>query len=96
MDDLGENMIKGPWPLSHDKTRRIVPLEGPHLTPMFQGERVALRVSEDDKGKLRRGGGNYGVITDLDTGRQYRLIGIACSFPGCLCDAKIEEVSDGG
>jgi hypothetical protein len=86
-------MIKGPWPMTEDKTRYMVPISGPHLTPMYQGERVALRVSRQDESKLRRGGGDYGVITDLDTGLRYNLIGIACSYPHCFCDAKIEDLT---
>lgn len=71
--------------------QHVVPLEEPFLTPLYQGERVALRVTEADHAKARRGGGDYGVITDLDTGQRYRLIGVACSQPRCFCDAKIEE-----
>ncbi len=86
-------MIKGPWPLSSDKTRYEIPLEGPTLTPMFHGDRVALRVSEVDHEKLRRGPGIYGVITDLDTMKRYTLMGMPCSASGsCYCDAEILEV----
>lgn len=86
-------MIKGPWPLSADKTRHEVPLDGPFLTPMFQGFRVALRVSPEDDAKLRRGRGVHGIITDLDTGKKYRLEGRPCSLPGCYCDAEIIELA---
>lgn len=86
-------MIKGPWPLSSDKTRYEIPLEGPILTPMFHGERVALRVSASDHEILRRGSGHYGVITDLDTLKPYTLMGMPCSAGGsCYCDAEILEV----
>lgn len=86
-------MIKGPWPLSEDKTRYLVPLEEPFLTPLFNGERVALRVSAEDHDKLRRGPGVYGIITDLDTKKRYTLVGRQCSQPGCHCDAEIIEVA---
>jgi hypothetical protein len=74
-------MIKGPFPLGHDK-RYEVPLERPYLTPVFMGERVALRVSDVDYAKLRgdvdyaklRGGAELcGVVTDLDSGKRYEL-----------------------
>jgi len=88
-------MIMGPWPMSADKVKYEIPLEPPYLTPMFNGERVALRVSAEDAAKLRtpegysRGPGDYGIITDLDTSRQYTLKGRACRFKRCYCDAEI-------
>lgn len=89
-------MIKGPWPLSSNETQYNIPLEGPRLTPMFQGERVALRVSATDHEKLRRGPGIHGVITDLDTRKRYTLMGMPCEAGGrCYCDAEILEVLDG-
>lgn len=89
-------MIKGPWPMSADKTHYEVPINGPYLTPMFQGERVALRVSLDDEAKLRRGPGVYGIITDLDTGERYTLIGRPCTLPRCYCNAEIVPVALAG
>lgn len=89
-------MIRGPWPVTADKTRYEVPLEPPYLTPMFRGERVALRVTATDAAKPRRGPGEYGVITDLDTGKRYRLRGKACSVPTCYCDAEIVELLTAG
>jgi hypothetical protein len=88
-------MIKGPWPMSSDGTRYEIPLNGPRLTPMFLGERVALRVSDEDHSKLRRRPGVYGVITDLDTMKHYTLTGRPCSAPGCFCDAEIAEMQTG-
>jgi hypothetical protein len=73
-------------------TRYAIPLEWPYLTPMFDGNRVALRVSQEDFNKLRRGAGVYGAITDLDTMKRYTLRGIPCSQPRCYCDAEIQEV----
>jgi hypothetical protein len=88
-------VIKGPWPLSADKTEHVIPLEGPYLTPMFRGARVALRVSDEDHAKTRRGPGIHGVITDLDTGRRYAIKGLPCSLGEiCYCDAEILEMLD--
>jgi hypothetical protein len=87
-------MINGPWPLSADKTHHQIPLEEPYLTPMFNGDRVALRVSADDYRKCRRGPGVYGVVTDLDTQKRYKLVGRPCSAGvHCYCDAEIFEVT---
>jgi hypothetical protein len=83
-------MINGPWPLAPDG-RFAVPLERPYLTPVFMGERVALRVSDGDYAKLRRGRGFYGIITDIDTGKRYELHGASCG-EACHCDAQIIEV----
>lgn len=94
-------MIRGPWPMSGDKTRYVVPLEGPILTPMFKWPhsgwiRVALRVSATDAAKAgTRGPGVYGTITDLDTGERYLLQGRPCDVPTCYCDAEIVPVTTG-
>lgn len=88
-------MIKGPWPLSADETHHVVPIGGPALTPMFNGERVALRVSQKDQDKVwgrPRGPRDYGVITDLDTDKRYAIRSAPCEAPGCYCDAEITEV----
>jgi len=86
-------MIKGPWPLAPNKISHEVPLDRPYLTPMFHDERVALRVSPEDYAKCRRGPGDFGIITDLDTNKRYSLKGRPCSLGDhCHCDAEIEEV----
>ncbi len=83
-------MIRGPWPLAANRMTYEVPLKPPVLTPMFRGERVALRVSVEDHAKLSRGPGVKGVITDLDDGRRYTLFGMPCSAgTRCYCDAEI-------
>jgi hypothetical protein len=87
-------MIKGPWPLSADETEHVIPLPKPYITPMFNGERVALRISVEDTedyAKRSRGPGVKGIITDLDTGKRYTLIGRSCG-ESCYCDAEIVEV----
>lgn len=94
-------MIRGPWPMTADKTRFVIPLEGPHLTPMFKWAhlgwiRVALRVSDSDAAKPQRGPGVYGTITDLDTGERYLIQGRPCEIPDCYCDAEIVEVTTTG
>lgn len=89
-------MITGPWPMTADQTSYRVPLEPPYLTPMRQGERVALRVSKEDAGKWKPGSGDCGIITDLDTGKRYRLLGRSCELPSCYCDAEIILVTTTG
>jgi hypothetical protein len=88
-------MIKGPFPMSACQTKYEIPLEAPYLTPIFNGELVALRVSAEDSAKLRRGPGDYGIIADLDTGKRYALRGRPCSLKGCYCSAEIVEVTTG-
>jgi len=89
-------VIAGPWPLSKDETHHVVPLEKPYLTPLFLGQRVALRVNHRDALKLRRGPGFFGIITDLDTKKRYELHGRPCPVPNCYCDAEIIEVTTSG
>ena len=85
-------MIRGPWPLSPGGMTHDVPLEVPFLTPMFGGERVALRVSREDERRLTRGRGFKGTIVDLDDGKAYALFGMPCQAGGnCCCDAEIFE-----
>lgn len=79
--------------MTADKTRYEIPLEPPYLTPMLNGERVALRVSSADAAKPQRGPGVYGIITDLDTGERYLLQGRPCEVPSCYCDAEIVPVT---
>jgi hypothetical protein len=78
--------------MSADKTKYEIPLDPPYLTPMLNGDRVALRVSAEDAAKPRRGPGDYGVITDLDTGKRYTVRGRPCEVPTCYCDAEIIEI----
>lgn len=89
-------MIKGPWPMSACKTKYEIPLAHPRLTPKFQGERVALRVSAEDHAKVHRGKGDFGIITDLDTGKRYTLRGSECEVQGCYCDAEIVDLTTTG
>ena len=86
-------MIREPWPMTADHTRYVVP-RGPYLTPMYRGDRVALRVSQEDHDKVRRGPGVYGIVTDLDTGTRYTIQGRICERgAGCYCDAEIVEAT---
>lgn len=91
-------MIKGPWPSTGDDASYDVPLEPPYLTPIFQGERVALRVDERDHTAVIRllGPGLRRIITDLDTGKRYEAHGRPCEIPTCYCDAEIIEVTTSG
>jgi hypothetical protein len=82
--------------MTADKTRYEIPLQNPYLTPWLNWERVALRVSVRDSAKARRGPGDHGIITDLDTGKRYTLRGRPCSIQDCYCDAEIVEVTTTG
>jgi hypothetical protein len=86
-------MKRGPFPLAADKMTIETGLKPPVITPVFAGERVALRVSAGDNRKLSRGPGLKGIITDLDDGRRYALVGSPCSAgTHCYCDAEIREL----
>lgn len=51
-----------------------------------------MRLSAADLGKIRRGPGLYGTVTDLDDGQQYKVYGRSCGAPHCMCDATIKPV----
>jgi len=73
-----------------------MPIDGNVITPKFRGERVALRVSNDDHDELRRGDkwlGADAVVTDLDTMKRYFIRAATCEYPKCYCDAEIWESS---
>lgn len=78
-------------------------MEGPHyndvdtlsngfnFTPFSSelGYRVRMRA---DSLPVRRGRGLHGIVTDLDTGKRYKVYGRSCGLPNCMCDASIREV----
>jgi hypothetical protein len=80
-------MIRGPFKDKEDGTLDV-PLEPPYLTPIFKGERVALRVSAEDDQKVTPGHGYKGTITDLDDDRRYAVFGMPCKA-ACYCDAEL-------
>ena len=59
------------------------------ITPILNGKRVKVKVSEADYDKVTRGLGYKGIITNQKTGKTFRLYGRACSLPNCYCDAEI-------
>jgi hypothetical protein len=59
------------------------------------GERYQMRLSMEDIHKVMSHGrrtGFKGQITDLNTGKVWRIYGAACGLPGCICDAVAVEV----
>jgi hypothetical protein len=84
-------MIKGPWPLAPDETHYEIPLERPIITPMYNGARVALRVSNADYQARPNEPDAYGIVTDLDTNKRYRRESRPCML-SCHCDAEIFDV----
>ena len=65
------------------------------LTPRTEtGDRLHLSVSSEDFAKIRLGKRWKATITDLPTGKKYRLRDAGCGIPRCHCDAfVIEELS---
>lgn len=70
--------------------------DGFNFTPLYQGERVRLRISREDRDGTcgYRGPGLKGVITDLDTGKQYKVYGRSCGLPRCMCDSEIKDYTE--
>lgn len=62
------------------------------LTPVLNGVRIKLNVSESDLQKVTRGPGYKGIVTDMDTWKRYKIYGKACELPRCYCDAKAVEI----
>ena len=68
-------------------------------TPVLEtsGERLLIRHPRfSDDFDHRRGPGNKGVVTDLETGKHYRITGKPCDIPTCHCDAWAYEIDDEG
>jgi hypothetical protein len=61
-----------------------------NFTPMFNGERVRMRIDEVLAGDDTRGPGFHGYVVDLDTKQRYAVYGHPCGLPNCYCDARIE------
>jgi hypothetical protein len=61
------------------------------ITPRVKLEgayyRLHLHVSDEDHEKVGRGRAWTAVVTDVPTGRRYRLRGATCGIPTCFCDA---------
>ena len=90
-------MIIGPFPIDKDSGLHVIPLAPPYATPIYKGQRVALRLSEADYLLVSRAGryagAPIGVLVDVDTGIPYEATRIACSLPRCFCDAEIVEIT---
>lgn len=66
---------------------------GDIFTPILpSGRRTKMRLSHEDQAKITRGLGLKGVVTDLLTGRRWRVYGMACESPNCACDARVVPV----
>jgi hypothetical protein len=63
------------------------------VTPRSTSDnRLRLEVSEVDHGKLERGRGWEAEMTDIPSGRKYKLYAAACGHPNCFCDAIAVEI----
>jgi hypothetical protein len=78
-----------------EKTMIVQPNDGKPLTdgfnftPIYKGERVRMRAKFD--GAIReRKRGFQGMVTDLDSGKRYRVYGRDCGLQ-CYCDAEIKN-----
>ena len=58
----------------------------PLFTPLVDGARQSMELSDEDQHKITRGKGRKGFVTDLKTGIQYEVFGAPCGL-GCYCDA---------
>lgn len=69
--------------------RRAFELSGNLFTPRLRnGRRIGIVLDEVSFGTVRgRGLGYRGVVSDLNTGNQYEIVGANCSLAGCVCDA---------
>lgn len=64
----------------------------PRVNADPRAERLRLEVSEADYAKIGKGPSWNGTevdLTDLATGRVVRIVGAACEFPTCFCDAVV-------
>lgn len=64
------------------------------FTPRKGRERVTMHLSAEDAAKIKRGKWQA-VVTDLDTGRTWKVQGASCGHAnGCRCDAiVVKEMS---
>jgi hypothetical protein len=66
------------------------------LTPVQRNTetRLSLRISDGDMAVIHAYGrrkGLKGTVTDLHSGKRYRIYGKSCEIPRCFCDAWAEE-----
>jgi hypothetical protein len=69
--------------------RRTFELSGNLFTPRLRnGRRIGIVLDEVSLGAVKgRGLGYRGIVSDLNTGNQYEIVGANCSLTGCVCDA---------
>jgi hypothetical protein len=69
--------------------RRACELSGQWMTPRLRnGRRIGIVLDVAAFRQVRgRGLGYRGVVTDLNTGNLYGIVGANCDFTGCECDA---------
>lgn len=84
--------------MEYPQNNETMPLkDGFNFTPRMRiGDgfiRVRMRISETDHNSLGRGRGLQGIVTDLDTGKRYKVYGASCGLPRCMCDSKITETT---
>jgi hypothetical protein len=59
--------------------------------------RVKLHISDEDRANIGRGHTWWATVTDLDSGRSYRVRDADCGSKGCHCAAQIvREIVDEG
>jgi hypothetical protein len=64
----------------------------------WNNERLHLVISDEDDAKLRqqgRGPGYKCQVTDLITGRRFRVFGAHCGLPECWCDVSVAPMESG-
>jgi hypothetical protein len=67
--------------------------DGFNFTPIYKNVRVRMKISRADHAKLGRGPGMYGIVTDQQDGKRYKVYGRSCGLPRCMCDAEIKDVA---
>jgi len=72
----------------------FTPRIDPEPRPLTFGERVErhqMELPDKDMAKVqRRKSGYRGTVTDLLTGRRWKVYGAPCSLPNCMCDAVVK------
>ncbi len=77
--------------------RQGIPLDELFSPRSLSGERLTLRVEAQKLARISRRenrvrGKNLGTVTDLITGKHYRIEAANCSLPNCCCDCIATEI----
>jgi DNA-binding transcriptional regulator of glucitol operon len=56
---------------------------------MPDGTRALMSISAADLDQMPKGQFWLALVTDVKTGRHYEVESAECSFPGCVCEAKV-------